>query len=129
RADPDRNEVVRKFNAGEIDVLFVTRAGCAGISLHAGRKFADQRVRVLVEWDIAPNPVNRVQFWGRVRRKDQVVEPEFMGLALDTPEDRRIVEREDAKRRRLTAHMGARAAGQAGWISPLGEDLVAEWAL
>lgn len=128
RNDPDRNEVVRAFNAGELDVMFVSRAGCAGISLHAGRTFADQRVRCLVEWDIAANPVNRVQFWGRVRRKDQVVEPEFEGLVLDTPEDRRIVEREDAKRRKLTAHMGTSPTDEIGWISPLGEALVEEWA-
>ena len=128
RNDPDRNEVVRAFNGGELDVMFVTRAGCAGISLHAGRTFSDQRVRCLVEWDIAANPVNRVQFWGRVRRKDQVVEPEFEGLVLDTPEDRRIVEREDAKRRKLTAHMGTSPTDDIGWLSPLGEALVEEWA-
>lgn len=128
RTDPDRNAVVRLFNAGDLDVLFVTRAGCAGISLHAGRQFADQRVRCLIEWDIAANPVSRVQFWGRVRRKDQVVEPEFFGLVLDTPEDRRIMEREDRKRRKMTAHMGARAADQVGWLSGLGESLVEEWA-
>lgn len=128
RNDPDRNDLVRSFNAGEVDVMLVTRAGCAGISLHAGQSFKDQRVRCLVEWDIAANPVNRVQFWGRVRRKDQVVDPEFEGLVLDTPEDRRIIEREDAKRRKLTAHMGATPDTEAGWISPLGEALVAEWA-
>lgn len=128
RTDPDRNEVVRAFNGGDLDVMFVTRAGCAGISLHAGKAFKDQRVRVLVEWDIAANPVNRVQFWGRVRRKDQVVEPEFFGLVLDTPEDRRIMEREDRKRRKMLAHMGATPAEQVGWLSDLGEELVEEWA-
>ncbi len=128
RDDPDRNEVVRSFNAGELDVLFVTRAGCAGISLHAGQKFADQRIRCLIEWDIAANPVNRVQFWGRVRRKDQVVEPEFMGLVMDTPEDRRIVEREDRKRRRLASHLGTSVAESVGWLSELGEAIVEEWA-
>lgn len=128
RNDPDRNEVVRSYNSGLIDVLFVTRAGCAGISLHAGRTFADQRIRVLVEWDIAANPVNRVQFWGRVRRKDQVIEPEFFGLVLDTPEDRRIMEREDRKRRKMLAHMGTSPAEQVGLLSELGEALVEEWA-
>jgi len=128
RNDPDRNEVVRSFNQGELDVLFVTRAGCAGISLHAGKKFADQRVRCLMEWDIAANPVNRVQFWGRVRRKDQVVEPEFLGLVMDTPEDRRIIEREDRKRRRLASHLGTSVAESVGWLSELGESIVEEWA-
>lgn len=128
RNDPDRNEVVRSFNQGELDVLFVTRAGCAGISLHAGKKFADQRVRCLMEWDIAANPVNRVQFWGRVRRKDQVIEPEFLGLVMDTPEDRRIIEREDRKRRRLASHLGTSVAESVGWLSELGEAIVEEWA-
>ena len=129
RNEPDRTAVVRDFNEGRIDALFVTRAGCAGISLHAGRAFADQRVRRLIEWDIAPNPVNRVQFLGRVRRKDQVVEPEFRGLLLDTPEDRRIAEREDRKRQMLAAHLGTAPASRVGWLSELGEAVVAEWAL
>lgn len=128
REDLERNELVRAFNAGKIDVVFITRAGCAGISLHAGRQFSDRRVRCLVEWDVALNPVNRVQFLGRVRRKDQVVEPEFYGLVMDTPEDRRIMQREERKRRKLKAHAGARETQAVDWLSELGESIVAEWA-
>lgn len=128
RNDPDRNEIVNGFNRGDFDVVLVTRAGAAGISLHAGQQFKDQRVRCLVEIDIAANPINRVQFWGRVRRKDQVVEPEFLGLAFDTPEDRRVIERENKKRLMLSAHMGTKQEMDVGLISELGESIVEEWA-
>ena len=129
RPSTDRQELVRSFNDGRIDVVFLTRAGCAGISLHAGKTFADQRRRFLLEWDIAANPVSRVQFWGRIRRKDQVREPGFGGLALDTPSDRRIQAREARKRQRLAAHSGVGQAEPLGLISPEGEALVAEWAM
>lgn len=146
RQDLDRQTTVRAFNEGQLEVLLLTRAGCTGISLHAGQKFKDQRVRCLIEWDIPPNPVNRLQFWGRVRRKDQVVEPEFMGLVLDTPEDRRIVEKEQRKKNKLLAHLGQRQSVMAmedllpftqensstslewPWVSIEGEHLVGEWA-
>ena len=130
KASTDRQALVRNFNSGQIDVIWVTRAGCAGISLHAGRLFADQRKRHLIEWDIPVNPANRIQFWGRVRRKDQVREPGFWGLALDIPMERRRLEREERKRKWLAAHAGT-AGGEVPelpWLSPEGEQLVAEWA-
>lgn len=129
RRPPDRQDIVASFNRGEVNVLFLTRAGSTGISLHAGRAFTDQRKRCMVEWDIATNPIHRVQFWGRVRRKDQVREPEFAGLLLDTPEERRVVEREQRKHARLAAHLGASSSPTLAWVSPAGERIVAEWAL
>lgn len=133
KASTDRQALVRSFNEGDIDVIWITRAGCAGISLHAGKTFKDQRKRNLIEWDIPVNPANRVQFWGRVRRKDQVQEPEFWGLALDIPLERRRLEREERKRKWLAAHAGTAGAAlvavpELPWLSPEGESLVGEWA-
>lgn len=128
RADPDRAAQVRAFNAGDLDALIISRAGSTGISLHAGRLFKDQRPRILMELDISPNPTHRWQFWGRVRRRDQVCEPEFLSFWLDTPSERRIVERENRKSRQLGAHMGAQRQEPIGWVSPEGEAIVIEWA-
>lgn len=128
RGDPERSAQVRAFNQGDLDALIISRAGSTGISLHAGRKFKDQRPRVLVEWDISPNPAHRWQFWGRVRRRDQVCEPEFFSFWLDTPSERRIIERETRKSRQLGAHMGAVRQEPIGWVSPEGEAIVTEWA-
>jgi len=131
RANIKRNQIVSDFNSGKTDVIFVTRAGCAGISLHAGISFADQRKRNLVEWDLAVNASNRVQFWGRVRRRDQVLEPSSWGLVLDTAFDRRIQEKEEKKRLSLSAHSGSALQIKnkkiLPWISEIGEYLVAEW--
>lgn len=129
RKSEPRTELVRKFNNGELDAAIVTLAGCSGISMHAGKKFKDQRKRNLIEADIAVNPANRVQFWGRVRRKDQVCEPNMLGLVLDTLGDRRIVAKENKKREKLSAHVGMKQESrELDWITPEGESLVAEWA-
>jgi len=130
RPTKSRIELVRDFNSGVIDVIFVTRAGCSGISLHAGKTFSDQRVRNLIEWDIAANPANRIQFWGRVRRRDQVIEPHFWGMALKTLFEKRTLAREDRKRENLAAHVGKKQHNkELSWLTPEGEMLIAEWAI
>jgi hypothetical protein len=128
RKDPSRLDQVRAFNAGDLDAQIISRAGSTGISLHAGRRFKDQRPRVLIELDVSPNPAHRWQFWGRVRRRDQVCEPTYWSFWLDTPSERRIIEREARKSRQLGAHMGAARQEPIGWVSPEGEAIVAEWA-
>lgn len=128
RGDGDRALQVRAFNSGDLDALIISRAGSTGISLHAGKRFTDQRPRVLYEWDVALNPVHRWQFRGRVRRRDQVCEPRFASFWLDTPSERRIIERENRKSHQLGAHMGAARQEPLGWLSPEGEAIVTEWA-
>lgn len=124
----NRTEVVRQFNDGHIDCLLLTRAAASGISLHAGRLFKDQSPRVLLEWGVAADPLVRMQFWGRVRRRDQVVEPSFESLAFDTPSERRLRARDERKRRQLSSHLGAGHDGELDLLSPVGEGLVQEWA-
>lgn len=128
RTGENRTEVVRRFNEGELDSLLLTRAAASGISLHAGRQFKDQSPRVLIEWGVAADPLVRMQFWGRVRRRDQVIEPSFESLAFDTPSERRLRARDERKRRQLSAHLGAGDDGEVDLLSPLGESLVDEWA-
>lgn len=129
RETKDRISLVSDFNSGELNALILTRAGCSGISLHAGVKFKDQRIRNLIEWNIATNPANRIQFWGRVRRKDQVREPNFFGLALNILSERRNLAKEDLKREKLAAHVGMQQKSKTfNWLTIEGEELVAEWA-
>lgn len=84
-----RVQHVRNFNAGKIDCLIITMAGCSGISLHASKKFKDQRPRELVEWQIPRNVSGRVQFFGRVYRKDQVIPSSISTQILGLPSERR----------------------------------------
>jgi hypothetical protein len=124
----DRTDVVRAFNGGDIDALLLTRAAASGISLHAGRQFVDQSPRTLIEWGVAADPLVRMQFWGRVRRRDQVIEPDFESMAFDTPSERRLRARDERKRKQLSSHLGASSGADIDILSPLGEDLVDEWA-
>lgn len=85
----NRVKTVRDFNSGDIDALIVTRAGCSGISLHASKRFKDQRPREIVEWQTPSNVAERVQFFGRVYRKDQVVPSGVSTLVMNLPSERR----------------------------------------
>jgi C-terminal domain on Strawberry notch homologue/P-loop containing NTP hydrolase pore-1 len=90
KTDAERNAVIRAFNSGELDVVVATRPGCSGISLHASIRFSDQRPRELVEWQIPRNVAERVQFFGRVYRKGQVVPSRISTLTLNLPSEQRV---------------------------------------
>lgn len=129
RVKEERVFTVKRFNSGEFDVIFVTLAGCSGISLHAGAKFKDQRVRNLIELDITANTASRIQFLGRVRRKDQVVEPNLWTAHSDTLANIRLIENENRKRKKLAAHTGSITLDRTlGVISTFGENITEEWA-
>lgn len=101
-----RIKTIRDFNDGNLDAVLLTRAGNSGTSLHASKTFADQRQRHLMEWDISPDPSVRLQFWGRVRRKDQVCEPERSSLLEDSFYGRRRFRMDSLKQSKLMAHGG-----------------------
>lgn len=103
---PDRQATTAAFNAGDLDVLMVTRAGCTGISLHAGVTFACQARRALIEWDPPASPAHRAQFWGRVRRRDQVAEPVYLVLPADSLAAQRTAWVAQRKQAMLDAHVG-----------------------
>ena len=125
-----RTHIVRDFNAGVTDALILTRAGNSGISLHAGVQFADQKQRHLIEWDVSPDASVRIQFWGRVRRKDQVAEPIRSTLLVDTPSERRRLNRDTTKHKKLIQHSGSSHPDDDAptWISPAGAMIAREWA-
>lgn len=123
-----RTMIVNKFNNGETDVELLTNAACSGISLHASAKVKDQRVRNFIEVDIAVNPSNRIQSWGRVKRKDQVVEPNMYALIFDFLSEKRIIERESIKREKLSAHTGTLIKrDELSYLSEDGELITNEW--
>lgn len=127
---PNRVELINAVNAGDVHYMTITKAGCTGVSVHAGSKFKDQRQRELIEGEIVVNPSERIQFWGRVRRKDQVCEPLFTRLALPILTEKRSQAREDKKKELLAAHVGMKQDfDQISWISTEGEEIIEEWAL
>lgn len=98
----ERTQNIRQFNSGGLDGLVVTRAGCAGISLHASHKFKDQRPRELIEWQVPRNVAERIQFFGRVYRKGQVVPSGIRTLHLGLPSEARQQASQNKKLQQLS---------------------------
>lgn len=103
--DNNRVLTVKKFNDGLIDVIILTRAGASGISLHASKDFKDQRQRVLFELEITNRPTFRLQFIGRVKRKNQACEPLFYTICTELPFEKRIIANENEKLKILQSHL------------------------
>lgn len=122
-----RVQTVHDFNNGSTDVVLITRAGNSGTSLHAGQKFKNQNIRHLIEWDVPPDPSVRLQFWGRVRRRDQIHEPVRSTLLEDTLYEKRRYKIDQVKQKKLLAHSGS---WQSSSRSHLWEELILKrWAI
>ncbi len=100
-----KTKIVKSFNDGECDVILITRAGASGISLHASQAFKDQRVRDLFELEITNRPTYRLQFIGRVNRKNQVHKPRFFSVITNLPFEQRILNIENQKLKKLQTHI------------------------
>lgn len=98
-------KLVSEFNSGLKDVIIITRAGASGLSLHASAVFKDQRVRELFELEITNRPTYRLQFIGRVNRKNQVVQPEFYTVITKLPFEQRILNVEQQKLKKMQSHI------------------------
>lgn len=134
RANDERETIVRNFNAGLLDVLLLTQAGATGISLHAAPHFLDRRVRAFVELEICANPSQRMQFLGRVRRKGQVVSPEYLVVSSGSPYEHRLIERATSKQMKLSGMTSATQVLAAGSLTiasrlmtPRGDKISEEW--
>lgn len=100
-----KTQIVAQFNNGESNVVIITRAGASGISLHASAAFKDQKVRVLYELEITNRPTYRLQFMGRVNRKNQVEKPLFFLVVTKLPFEQRILNVEQRKLQKLQSHI------------------------
>lgn len=101
---PPRTHITGAFNDGSMDAVVLTRAGASGLSLHASRDFKDQRRRNLLEVERTSRANDRLQFLGRVNRKNQAVPPRLWNVFTLLPSEQRIVASENFKMERLTAH-------------------------
>lgn len=105
----DRNEVIAGFQGGSIDGLVLTKAASTGLSLHANARSKDTRPRVMIEHQIPSNVVERVQFWGRIKRRGGINEPRFVCLATNLPYELRPL----AIQNRKVAELSANVTGSA----------------
>ena len=98
-------KLVSEFNSGLKDVIIITRAGASGLSLHSSAVFKDQRIRALYELEITNRPTYRLQFVGRVNRKNQVFQPEFYTVITKLPFEQRILNIEQQKLKKMQSHI------------------------
>lgn len=100
-----KSALVSDFNSGLLDVMILTRSGAAGISLHASAAFKDQKPRDLYELEITNRPTYRLQFIGRVNRKNQVVKPGFKTVVTKLPFEQRVLNSEKSKLQKIQSHV------------------------
>jgi len=132
RTQESRTTITSRFNNGGSDAIIITRTGSTGISLHASPRFADQRRRRLIELQIANNVAERMQFWGRVNRKDQVSDPAIETISTGLPGEARLLAMQNAKLRKLSANTTSNRSNSAedknvaDIFNSVGEDVVRE---
>jgi hypothetical protein len=85
----DRIKAVKGFNNGSIDVLILNQAGSTGLSLHANKKFIDQRKRHMIIVQAEKNIDTHMQMLGRVHRTGQVIPPAYSQMMADIPAEMR----------------------------------------
>ena len=96
----NKKEVIRKFNGGKAtnplpkeetyDAVIMNRSGATGNSMHASRKFGDQRPRKMIILQAAKDPNNEVQIRGRIDRTGQVHRGEYFYIISPIPAEKKI---------------------------------------
>lgn len=107
----DRQRAIRLFNTGKSDVIIINRAGSVGISLHASEDFSDQKPRRMLI--LQPNlDINiYMQALGRIFRKGQVVNPDYVYVTSDLPSEIRPAVILERKMSSLKANTTAKQKG------------------
>lgn len=123
----ERTKVIYDFNNGNTDSLIVTRTGSTGTSLHAGKNFKDQRPRAMIELEVTKNPAERIQFWGRVSRKDEVARSKVLSLVVNCPAEHRRWAKETTKYQKAASHLGANQKNSLDFLSPEADTICYEW--
>lgn len=108
----DRNVTINNFQNGQIDFLALTNAASTGLSLHENPRAKDRRIRWMFEYQIPSNPVSRIQFWGRIKRRGGTTEPLFSCLATAMSIELRTLAAQNRKVREVSANVAG--SGDAG---------------
>ena len=85
------NELYRKYNSGEIDVLIVNSSGSTGASAHASEDVKDQRQRHMLILEPELNISTLVQILGRINRTGQIKLPKYTFVGSNIPAEQRLM--------------------------------------
>lgn len=85
------NELYRKYNSGEIDVLVVNSSGSTGASAHASQDVKDQRQRHMLILEPELNISTLVQILGRINRTGQIKLPKYTFVGSNIPAEQRLM--------------------------------------
>jgi C-terminal domain on Strawberry notch homologue/P-loop containing NTP hydrolase pore-1 len=105
REKMSKTVIKNAFNSGRLDALIINQAGSTGIDLHASRRFADQRQRVLIGLQEPADITKLLQAYGRVNRFDQVKGPCILSCMAGLPIETRLFGMRNQKLRRLSANV------------------------
>lgn len=103
----EKQQIIRDFNGGSIDVVIANRSASTGLSLHASETFKDKskRTMIVIQPDLDINQV--VQMYGRINRTGQVVLPEYKLLFTGLPTEKRPAAVLTKKMKSLNANVSA----------------------
>ena len=91
RENTDRKKLARDFNSGDLDVLIINKTGSTGISLHASKRFTDQRPRTMIMAQPLSDINDYMQMIGRIDRTGQVHRGYYINLGLPVPAETRFM--------------------------------------
>ena len=106
-----KNRILGDFNRNEGSALFLTASGTTGISAHSSTKFRNQAQRQMIVAQFLPDVNDQIQLYGRVLRKGQRVNPEYVNLASTIPAENRLLSILGAKLKSLNANVTSASEG------------------
>ena len=104
RADKDKKRMTMDFNSGKTDVLILNKSASTGISLHASKRFGDQRQRTMVMAQPLSDINDYMQMIGRIDRTGQVHRGYYINLGLPVPAENRFMMMLSTKLKSLNAN-------------------------
>lgn len=104
RTDKDKKKMQREFNNGTLDVLILNKSASTGISLHASKKFSDQRQRTMIIAQPLSDINDYMQMIGRIDRTGQVHRGYYINLGLPVPAENRFLMMLSTKLKSLNAN-------------------------
>ena len=104
RADKDKKRMTMDFNSGKTDVLILNKSASTGISLHASKRFSDQRQRTMVMAQPLSDINDYMQMIGRIDRTGQVHRGYYINLGLPVPAENRFMMMLSTKLKSLNAN-------------------------